>query len=425
MRPSSEQSRQGELYQTALNKLIDLDHELVQLSERIDWSRFENDFGVHYHPRLGRPGVPIRLLVGVHYLKHLHNLSDEQVVSSWRENPYWQYFCGCEHFQHRFPFDRSLLSRWRRRVGKEGIESLFQETLSVAFQIGALELKELETLLADTTVQEKHITFPTDVKLYHRARALLVKCCKRADIKLRQSYVRSSKRAVLKANRYSAARQMKRAGKEQKKVKNYLGRVLREVKRVLTVKEHLLPFFEEHLELCERVYFMKERGEKIYSLHEPHVECIAKGKAHKRYEFGVKASVVTTEKSSFIVACDVYHGRPHDGKTLIPSLEHAERLVGKVLNGTVSVDRGYGGHGVKTHKVVHPSLKKRTPQVKKLIKRRSAIEATISHLKRCFRMGRNFLAGKIGDHINAFLAASAYNLSKIIQTLASIPKPTG
>jgi IS5 family transposase len=407
------------LFKVRLETLIDLNHELVKLSDRIDWGRFEEHFGKLYHAHAGRPGVPIRLLSGVQYLKHLHNLSDEQVVYRWRENPYWQYFCGCEYFEKKFPFDRSLLSRWRRKIGEEGVELLFQETLSVSFRAGVLELQELEELLADTTVQEKHITYPTDVKLYDRARRALVKCAKRAGLELRQTYTRVSKKALLLANRYSAARQLRRARKQEKKVKNYLGRVLREIKRAIEKSPFLASYFEEHLSFCERVYFMKERGEKIYSLHEPHVECIAKGKAHKRYEFGVKASVVTTARSGFILSSTVHHGRPHDGKTLIPSLAHASKMVGKVLTGMVSVDRGYNGHNVITHKVIHPNLKKKTPAIRKLIRQRSAIEATISHLKRCHRLGKNYLKGIIGDHINATMAAAAYNLSKLLPTLAA------
>lgn len=174
MRPRPQNSPQGELFKVPLISLIDKNHELVLLSELMEWERFESAFGSLYDPSNGRPGIATRLLVGAHYLKHLHNLSDELLIRSWVENPYWQYFCGCEYFERRFPCDRSTFSRWRKKIGKDGLEQIFQATLSVALNSGALEISTLTELLADTTVQEKNITFPTDAKLYHRARIYLV-----------------------------------------------------------------------------------------------------------------------------------------------------------------------------------------------------------------------------------------------------------
>lgn len=403
--------------------MLDMSHELVRLADRVDWSRFEERFGSYFSSDMGRPGVPTRLIVGVHYLKYMFDLSDSGVVQGWRENPYWQYFCGCQYFETKFPFDRSYMTKWRKRVGEDGALELFQETLSVGFKVGALKMRELEELLADTTVQEKHIAYPTDVKLYHKARALLVKLAKSFFIKLRQSYVRKSKQALLAANRYSAARQMKRAKRASKRVHNYLGRVLREVERYVTRNPHLTDCFKDVLALCRRVYTMKDRGEKIYSLHEQDVECIAKGKAHKRYEFGVKVSVMTTAKSGFLISCGAYHGRPYDGHTLKPSLEDANRMVGKELKPKMSVDRGYGGHGFPRGQVVHPNRRRLSEKERKLVRRRSAVEATISLMKRSFRLGRNYLSGKVGDLVNAKLSAAAYNLAKILRYLRCRPAP--
>lgn len=415
MKPHPQQGAQRQLFRTPLVQLIDKHHELVRLGQVIEWGRFEEKFGATFSEKIGRPGIPTRLMVALHYLKHLHDLSDEQAVKRWTENPYWQHFSGGEYFEHRLPFDRSSMSRWRKKVDVEGVILLLQETLSVAVRTNTLRMLELDELLADTTVQEKNVTFPTDPKLYHRARVLLVKQAKEFGIEFRQSYTRLSKRALIQASRYSAAKQMKRARREVKKVRNYLGRVLRDVKRYVEGKEAIFPHFEELLKLSERVYMMKERGEKIYSLHEQHVECIAKGKAHKRYEFGVKISVLSTKKHGFILACDAHHGNPYDGHTLKPSLEQAAALLGRKLRGAIGVDLGYRGHGVKDLKVVHPRRKRLVPKLRALVRKRSKIEAIISHLKRSYRMGRNFLAGKLGDRINAMLAAAAYNFGIVLR----------
>jgi IS5 family transposase len=338
-------------------------------------------------------------------------LSDEQAGKRWRENPYWQYFSGGEYFEHKFPFDPSSMSRWRKRISVEGMMAMLQETLAVAHQRGVFKMSSLSQVLADTTVQEKNITFPKDPKLYHRARQLLVREAERYGLDLRQSYVRVSKIALIKTQRYRHAKQFKRAWKFERKLNTYLGRVIRDVRRKIAGNTVLTEAFAEPLAVAWKVYTMPDTKQRLYSIHEPKVECIGKGKAHKRFEFGVKVSILSTRKLGFILSCDAMAGSPYDGHTLRPALEQAEQIVGRSLDGSeVAVDLGYRGHKCKNVTVFHPRLKRISPRIRKFVRSRSKIEAIISGLKIRYRMGRNFLKGQIGDRLNAILAACAHNL---------------
>lgn len=155
-------------------------------------------------------------------------------------------------------------------------------------------------------------------------------------------------------------------------------------------------------------------------MHAPEVECIAKGKAHKPYEFGVKVGVVTTSKESFVVGMKALPGNPYDGHTLEASLEQAARLTGMAPK-EVYVDRGYRGHGVtlETLKVwIAGARRGVTVAIKKKLKRRNAIEPVIGHLKSDGRLARNFLKGALGDAMNALLCGAGHNLRKILRQLA-------
>jgi IS5 family transposase len=202
-----------------LRQQIDLRHPLVRLAGLIDWAGFEARFGNLYHPRLGRPGVPIRLMVGLCYLQYTFQLSDQEVVERWVENPYWQVFCGFDYLQLKLPIDPSSLVRWRRRIGQDGIEFLLQETIAAATCGKAVKEQSLERVSVDTTVQPKAIAHPLDSRLYHRGREILVRRARRHGVPLRQSYARVGKKALRLASRYAHARQMKRARREIKRLK--------------------------------------------------------------------------------------------------------------------------------------------------------------------------------------------------------------
>ena len=157
-------------------------------------------------------------MISLHYLKYTHSMSDDDVVSSWVENPYWQYLSGMSHFEHELPINSSSMTRWRKRIGESGAEELLRETIEAGLKLKAVKSSQLKRVNVDTTVQEKEVQFPTDARLYDRARQKLVSAAKERNLPLRQNYNRNAKKLLLKQNRYAHARQMKRAAKCTKKL---------------------------------------------------------------------------------------------------------------------------------------------------------------------------------------------------------------
>lgn len=406
-----------------LEQLLDRTHPLVKLSDQIDWSQFTQDFGPLYADE-GRPGVPVRIMVGLHYLKHLFNESDESVVVKWVENPYWQYLCGCETFQHELPCHPSSLVKWRKRIGVEGMEQLLKGVLNTALKVEALPAASIQRVTVDTTVQEKAIAFPTDARLYHKARRALVRAAKSEGIKLRQTYARASKKALLQQSRYAAAQQHKRAARETRKLRVMLGRVIRDVQRKRPEQlEQATPTstrFERVLAIAERIHTQQRHDSpKLYSVHAPEVECVAKGKVHKRYEFGCKVALAVTSQDNWIVGVQAHHDNPYDGQTLEPALEQVARLT-NVQPQQALVDQGFRGakHHPKSVEVLVVAARKVAEGVRAFFKRRSAIEPVIGHTKHDHGMARNFLLGKAGDSMNAVLTACGFNLAKLVHFFA-------
>jgi IS5 family transposase len=402
-----------------LKPQLNAQHPLVRLAQSLDWGYFEREFGPVPTPEPGRPVLPARLLVGLHYLKALYDESDESVVSKWVENPYWQYFCGCEHFQHELPCHPTSLVKWRQRVGPEGVEKLLKQVLQTALHLRALKPAELARVTADTTVQEKAVAFPTDARLYDKARRALVGQARRQRLKLRQSYVRLGKRALFKQSRYAAARQGQRAQRETKRLRTYLGRVIRDVERKLPAPPAK---FKELLARAKRIHRQQRADSpKLYSVHAPEVECLAKGKTHKPYEFGCKVAVVTTTTSNWIVGIDARHGNPYDGATLKPALAQVERLTA-VKPRQAFADQGFRGRDHHPEGVeVFLTGRKLKGKLKQLLRRRSAVEPVIGHGKQDHGLQRNHLRGKEGDRINAFLAGCGFNLRKLCRFFATAP----
>src|SRR5919106_1772096 len=286
-----------DLFRARLSQQIDPRHPLVRLAGLIDWEGFEARFGQLYHPHVGRPGSPIRLMVAL-----------------WVENPYWQYFCGFDYLQLEVPIDPSSLVRWRRRIGQDGIELLLQETIAAAQRSEAVKAQSLERVSVDTTVQPKAIAHPLDSRLYHRGREILVRLAKRYGVPLRQSYARLGKKALRLASRYAHARQMQRARREIKRLKTYLGRLFRDLRRKLEARPELTERFARPLALVERLLAQQRHDQnKLYALHAPEVACIAKGKAHKKYEFGAKVSVAVTNREGLVIGIQAHAGNPYDG----------------------------------------------------------------------------------------------------------------
>jgi IS5 family transposase len=399
----------------------------VKLARTIDWSFLEQRFGAVYEDKLGRPPLPTRLMAGLAILKHTYDLSDEVLCERWVENPYYQFFCGEEFFQHRLVLDRSSLTRWRQRMGEERLQALLQESLSVAAKTKAIKPSDLNRVIVDTTVQPKNVMFPTDARLLNRAREILVRLAQRHGVKLRQSYARVGKFALIKHQRYAHAKQFKRANRALKKLRTYLGRVIRDISRKIEGDgwlEHVI--FGHVLSRARRVrdQMQRQRGPKVYSLHAPEVECIGKGKAHRPYEFGVKVSVATTlahaKGGQFVTHVKALPGNPYDGHTLAVVIPDMQALVGNTIE-RILADKGYRGHNAPPDykfRVFTSGQKRRmTPKIKRELRRRSAVEPVIGHLKAEHRMGRNYLWHRQGDATNAILAAAGYNFRRLIRWL--------
>jgi IS5 family transposase len=178
--------------------------------------------------------------------------------------------------QHRLPIDPSSLTRWRERIGASGMERLLAATIDAALGVGAVKPSSLERVTIDTTVQPKAIAFPTDSRLYHRGREM-VRLAAKHGVKLRQSYHRLSKRVLRLANRYAHARQMRRARREIRRLKSLLGGVARDIGRKIAERPGLAPHFAEPLARVTRLLAQQKTDHaKLYALHAPEVECLAK-----------------------------------------------------------------------------------------------------------------------------------------------------
>ena len=415
MRPKGEPKQpQRELFQVELEQIIDRHHPLVQLGMCIDWTAFEQTLGATYHPTQGAPGLATRLMVALHYLKYQHDLSDENVLAHWVENPYWQQFSGERYFQHRLPIDASSMTRWRARLGEAGAEQMLRETIAAGIKMGSIGPAQLRRINVDTTVQTKAVRYPTDARLYHRCRERLVRAARREGLLIKQSYRHVGKRLLLASSRYAHARQMKRARACTRKLRTQLGRVVREIERQVREPCDQLA---KLLATAHRIHAQQRPDKnKVYSVHEPEVECIAKGKAGKPYEFGNKVSVAVTSRGGWLVGAKSFTGNPYDGHTLAEQMKQVRSMIGDRV-GEAHVDMGYRGHDYEGQATVHVDKRSRgrTPRpLWRWMKRRAAIEPSIGHLKNEHRLERNRLRGTYGDAINAVLAAAAMNFHKLL-----------
>ena len=385
-------------------------HPLYILANQIQWNVFEKAFAEFYSEE-GRPAKPIRLMVSLLMLKHIRNLSDESVVEQWFENIYYQYFSGERTYACGVPCEASELVHFRNRIGEQGIELIFKESIRVNGKEGG----EQEAV-TDTTVQEKNITYPTDNKLHRKIIKKCVGIALKEGIELRQSYTRTLKKLLMEQRFRNHPKNKGRARKAERKVKTIAGRLVRELERKLTAGLHT-----DLLGLFKKVLLQKKSdSNKIYSLHEPHTQCMTKGKEHKKYEFGSKVSIITTKTTGVIIGALNITKNVHDSKTLQPAIEQQQRLTGITLKNNF-VDRGYRGvKEVMGTAIIIPDKpgKQRTAYQKQKLrngfKRRAAIEPKIGHLKQDHRLSRNFYKGIKGDNINVMLAAAGLNLKRMI-----------
>ena len=358
-------------------------------------------------------------MVGLHYLKYTYGLSDEAVVEGWIENPYWQYFCGGIFFEHELPIDPSSMTRWRERLHGAGLEELLGETIRTGLRGGFIREAELKRVNVDTTVQEKDVRFPTDARLYDRMRERLVEAAWDRGIELRQTYTRKGKKALLRQSGYARAQQFKRARRQTRALKTYLGRVVRDIERKAGALDDGLM---ELLDLSRQLLVQERHDkDKLYSVHEPHVECISKGKIHKRYEFGCKVGIATTAKENWLVASLAFHGNPYDGHTLKQTLDQGGTCNRVGILARRSCDLGYRGHNCEggCRVLIANRYRKSVPaSIKKWWKEALRMEPVIGHLKQEHSMDRNTLKGKAEDFINALLSACGYNIRKLLRAIA-------
>lgn len=409
MRAKEKSTLQMNFLAPTLTEQLNPSHPLYLLSQKIDWGYFEKEYAPLYSEN-GRPAHPIRLMVSLLILKSLYNLSDERLVEEqWEMNPYFQYFGGFTQTQWGQPCAASDLVYFRKRIGEDGVEKILKQSIDIHD-----DDKDDPHVSIDTTVQEKNITFPTDAKLYKK---IIDKCVKRAkenQIKLRRSYTRTSKK--LKRDTYNGGhpRRRKKSRKALKKLRTIAGRLVRELNRKLPEG-----MYDQELELFERILNQKRSSKnKIYSLHESEVICVAKGKAHKKYEFGCKASVVLTQNTGIIIGAKTFKKNIHDSKTIQQAIAQTKKLIGRPPK-TATVDRGYRGvKSTEETEFIIPSNPKKSDTAyqkrkkRKRCRKRAGIEPVIGHLKYDHRAARNYLKGQIGDAINFIMAAAGFNFRK-------------
>lgn len=425
MRPKQPAAEpQDDLFRTRLENLVDPQHALVRLAGLIAWERFEAAFGALCTDG-GRPGLPTRLMVGLHLLKHMDGSSDEAVCARYLDSPYVQLFCGEAYFQHALPLDRSSMTRWRQRIGAERLELLLAESLAAARRGGAVEERHLRRVTIDTAVQPKAVTHPTDSKLLHRGIEILARLARRHGIRLRQSYLRVARRARREAAKLIHSGRPRQAERRVRQLRTWLGRLFRGIGRKTAGDAETKAILAGPLGLIARLLRQRrdDRGrDKLYSLHAPGVECIGKGKA--QYEFGCKVSLATTNAvapgGQFVLGARALPGNPYDGHTLAAQITQTERVTGVGIE-RAYVDRGHRGHDADRTRVFVSGQKRGvTPTIRRERRRRNAIEPVIGHLKSDGLLGRNFPLGAEGDAANLILAAAGHNMRLLRARLAGL-----
>jgi len=414
------QANQPELFRTRLSDLINPNHELALLANKIDWQYFEKEFKIYYSDK-GAPSVPIRMMVGCLILKHLYNLGDDRLPEYWVRDVYFQYFCGSVFFEHKFSFDPSDFVHFRKRVGESGIAKIF--AYSVQLHGGEVP-RQAKFVLSDTTVQENNTTFPTDAKL---CKKVIDKCNKIAEeegINQRQKFLKESKQLIKATYNGQHPKRAKQARKAKKRLKTIANKMLRELDTKMS--EEQKTFYSGDIELYKRVVNQQKKDkDKIYSIHKPFTRCIAKGKTHKQYEFGNKVGLITGGKKGkkIILAIQTFIANPFDGHTIEPLLNQMEANEIQMPKELAYDRAGKGRTEIKGVKIIIPSkAKKSDTQYQRQTKRkkcrhRAAIEPIIGHLKTDFRMQQNYLWGEFGVQINALMAGTAWNLKKMMEKL--------
>jgi transposase, IS5 family len=383
--------------------------------------------GVSY---AGRARLPIRLMCSLLYLKHAFNLSDEETCDRWAENVVWQYFSGMDYYEPRLPCDATQIGRFRTGIGEAGLQAILKATIDTALASKAIKPAEFERIIVDSTVQEKAIAYPVDSRLLEIARHKIVVHAKRCGIALRQSFAKEGKALKRKAGGYAHAKQFKRLKRTVKRQRTIVGKLIREVRSRLSTgafnletAPSTLAALSTLLERAERIRTQQPKDKnKLYALHAPEVECISKGKARNRYEFGVKVSLAVTHKQGLMVGAQRFVGNPYDGHTLAAQISQCNKLIqgaGSEVK-QAFVDLGYRGVDADNPsvEVVHRGrIRSMSARQKRQLKRRQAIEPAIGHVKHDNRMIRCYLRGSIGDALHAISCAAGYNIRWLMRAI--------
>ena len=401
---------------SSLSDMLNQSHPLYKLADKIDWAKFDTAFAPLYCQNNGHPAKPIRLMCGLLILKHLRNLSDESLVEQWSENAYYQYFCGMPEFVPGAPCASSELVHFRNRIGEKGIELIFQESIRVNNEED--DDRHHDVAFIDSTVQEKNITYPTEAKVHKKIVRKVLGIVHELGLPLRQSYTFVLKRVYRDQRFRNHPKNRNKALKADRKLRTIAGRLVRELKRNLG--EHSL--YNKLIERFEAILAQRRHsGKKIYSIHEPDVQCISKGKEHKKYEFGNKVSIIRSA-TGIILGAQSFRNE-YDGHTIEASLAQVERLTQRKIK-ILAGDRGYRGKKeVNGTQILIPDAPKPSDsryqkrKKHKLFCKRAGIEPTIGHLKSDYRLGRNFYKGVTGDAVNLLLAAAAYNFKRAMRAL--------
>jgi len=442
-----------DFFRSRLDAMIDLRHPLAVLAKRMPWDAIEASLAPVFERKAregqtvadadlfgptmavagagvgaaGRPRLPIRLLVGLLYLKHAYNESDESVCERWAQDVYFQYFCGEEYFQACLPCSPTNLVRFRQALGEAGVEELLAATIAAAVQMKAVKSSEFERVIVDTTVQEKAVAYPTDSRLLEVARAKIVMLAQRAGLTLKQTFTREGKQLRRRAGGYAHAKQFRRLRGVLKRQRTVLGRVLRDIERKMGAlaqiqQEELQVWLARAWRICRQ---RPKDKNKLYALHAPEVECIGKGKARQPYEFGVKASLAITARQGLIVGARSFPGNPFDGHTLAAQLEQTtillQDLPGAPKPRTVIVDLGFRGVDAEVEpvQIIHRGkARSLDSKQRRWLKRRQAIEPIIGHAKADHGMRRCWLKGESGDALHAVLCAVGFNIRWLLRAIA-------
>ena len=439
-----------DFFHSRIDQMIDLRHPLAVLASHMPWQEIEASLvkqlarevkqGRSTHEvglfgsqtaivgggvsKAGRPRLPFRLMVSLLYLKHAFNESDEGLVERWSETPTWQYFSGMDYFEHRAPCDPTLIGKFRKLIGEEGVEELLAKTISVAVNLKLISKKSLQTVVVDSTVQPKAVAHPTDSRLLEVCRSKLVELAKAAGMALKQTFAKEGKTLTRQASGYAHAKQFRRMRKPLKRQRTIIEKLMRGIQaRMDTLSERIRAMLQAGLNKAQQLVTQtkqrKAKGPKLYSWHAPETECQAKGKARTPYEFGVKVGIASTLHHNLILGARSFPTNPYDGHTLNEQLEQAQILSDSTIR-NVYVDLGYRGVDADnpTVSIKHRGKAKRlTEQERRLLKRRQAIEPIIGHLKADHRMDRCHLKGQSGDAIHAVLCAAGYNIKWLLRMI--------